>query len=223
MRAIKLERFTGLHDCRPKRRSFRKLAQQTEMNSAEQQQNANASNTEQTQHKIDDMKRRARTAQPTKPQGNAQSRQKQDRQHAEDAIHGDRKCGARFLARRALENKVKAHGIAADQTRQKHVEEQADHDDRESAQPAQRDPLNAQQHLPAHGRKHFDSAIGKPAEYYPGAIGVSQSIRDLCSLLRVVKYIPKSSPCHQQLKQHDADAFHTRISPRVMLSGAKHV
>src|SRR6266487_4948387 len=115
MPAIKLERFTGFRDCRPKRRSFRKLVQQTEMNSAEQQQNANTSSTEQTQHKIDDMKRRARAAQPTKPHGNAQPRQKQDRQHAEDAIHGDRERRARFEARRAFENKVKAHGIAADE------------------------------------------------------------------------------------------------------------
>jgi hypothetical protein len=52
---------------------------------------------------------------------------------------------------------------------------------------------------------------------------MSQSIRDLCSLLLVVKYIPKSSPGDQQLKQHDADAFHTRISPCIMLSEAKHL
>jgi len=94
---------------------------------------------------------------------------------------------------------------------------------RESAQRTQRDSLNAQQHLPAYGRKYFDRAIRKPAEYHPGPISLSQSIRDLCSLLRVVKYIPKSSPSDQQLKQHDADAFHTKISPRVMLSEAKHL
>src|SRR5947199_9896520 len=216
MRAIKLERFTGLRDHRPKGHSFRKLVQQTVMNSAEQQQNANTSNTEQSHDEIDDMKRRARTAQPPKPQGNTQPRQKQDRQHAEDAIDGDRQRGARFLAWCALENKVKTHGIAADEARQKHIEEQPDHDDPESAQPAQRDSLNAQQHLPPYGRKHFNSAIGKPAEYYPGSVGLSQSIGDLCSLLLVVKYIPKSSAGDQQLKQHEGDAFHTRVSPCIM-------
>jgi hypothetical protein len=65
----------------------------------------------------------------------------------------------------------------------------------ESGPAAQRDSLNAQQHLPAHGRKHFDSAIGKPAEYYPSSIGLSQGIRrDLCSLLLAVKYITKVQP-----------------------------
>src|SRR3954453_5208898 len=115
MRAIQLERFTGLGDRRSKWNSSRKLVQQTEMNSAEQQQNTNTSNAEQSHHKVDDMKRHARAAQPTKPHGKTEPRQKQNRQHAEDAIHGDRERGARFLAGRALENKVKTNGIASDE------------------------------------------------------------------------------------------------------------
>src|SRR5438874_2557567 len=82
---------------------------------------------------------------------------------------------------------------------------------RKLARPSQGDSLNAQQHLPPHGCKHFDSAIGNPAEYDPRSIGLSQSIRDLCSLFVVVKHIPKSRPSDQQLKQYDANAFHGRI------------
>src|SRR4051812_30924490 len=109
MRAIQLERFTGLGDRRSKWNSSRKLVQQAEMNSAEQQQNTSTSNAEQNHHKVDDMKRHARATQPTKPHRKAQPGQKQNRQHAEDAIHGDRECGARLLARRALENEVKTN------------------------------------------------------------------------------------------------------------------
>src|SRR5439155_12871439 len=94
--------------------------------------------------------------------------------------------------RRQFEYEVKPHNIAVDGSWQKLVEEQTDHHDGESAQPAQHDSLNAQQHLPAHSRKHFDRAIGKPAGYDPVPVSLPQGIRDLCSLLRVVKYIPET-------------------------------
>src|SRR5437667_12758277 len=105
-------------------------------------------------------------------------------------------------------HKIKPHRIAADETGQKHFEEQTDHHDGESAQPAQHDSLNAQQHLPAHGRERFDCAIAKPTRCHPASVGLPQGVCDLYSLLRVVKYIPETGCAHEQLKQHDAEAFH---------------
>jgi hypothetical protein len=48
-------------------------------------------------------------------------------------------------------------------------------------------------------------------EDHPISVRPSQCIRDLCSLLWIVKYIPDAGCSYEQLKQHDADAFHRRV------------
>jgi hypothetical protein len=66
---------------------------------------------------------------------------------------------ARFPPGRLLEHKIEPHRVAPDETRQKHVEKQTNHHNREGAQPTQRYFLNAQQQLPAQSGKRFDCAI----------------------------------------------------------------
>jgi len=47
--------------------------------------------------------------------------------------------------------------------------------------------------------------VARTSAFHHDAI---RCIRDLCSLLWIVKYIPDAGCSHEQLKQHDADAFH---------------
>jgi hypothetical protein len=119
---------------------------------------------------------------------------------------------ARFPPGRLLEHKIEPHRVAPDETRQKHVEKQTNHHNREGAQPTQRYFLNAQQQLPAQSGKRFDCAITTPTDCQPKFIGVPQRFDDLCSFVRIVEDVPDARHRDEQLEQNNSNPFHGRIS-----------
>src|SRR5438270_9116072 len=132
--------------------------------------------------------------------------QENDDEEAKKPIHHNRKRPGQFRPGSEPENVIEAHHIASDQTRKKDIEEQADDYDRARSQPAQGNPLNPQQQMPADRCHNFDTRVADASQSDPRLVGTMQRAANFGTLTWILEDIQDRRSRYGCLQENEQNA-----------------